>query len=86
MRPIGRTAGPGMVPPIGPDAFVVDDVLRWVEEEEVNGGVPYRVLVALSPNSGQGSALDHSAHFGGHVRSLPRGGKTLRLDSSHWTY
>jgi hypothetical protein len=30
MRPIGRTADPGMVPPIDPDAFVVDDVLRWV--------------------------------------------------------
>jgi hypothetical protein len=44
-----------MVPPIDPDAFVVDDVLRWVEEEEVNGGVPYRVLVALSPNSGHGT-------------------------------
>lgn len=51
-----------------------------VEEGEVDGGVPHRVLVALSPDPGQGPALDHSAHVGGHVRSLRSADKARRPD------
>ncbi|MFD7493557.1 S1 RNA-binding domain-containing protein [Streptomyces sp. NPDC059832] len=41
--------------------------------------MPYRVLVVLSPDPGQGPALDHSARVGGHVCSLPRADTARRL-------